>query len=145
MFSSDLDFCIICDPSSYVNDDIIISQSISECHEYLPIDNQVYSIFLLWSRDWSMVNHCYALVFQFRKLPLKNLCFFSLDCLANATRFSSSALFAQSLAMRSMGRLMAYTCTFLLCQLLLFYLNAMCLFLVFTFVLICHSCCNEKK
>ncbi|CAF1257681.1 unnamed protein product [Adineta steineri] len=65
--------------------------------------------------------------------------------LCNSTRFSSSSKFAQSLAIRSIGRIIAYTCTLLICQLLLFYLNSICLLLIFAFIFICHNCCNEKK
>ncbi|CAF1442969.1 unnamed protein product [Adineta ricciae] len=65
--------------------------------------------------------------------------------LCDSTKFSSSSRFAQSLAIRSLGRIIAYTCTLLLCQLLLFYINAICLLLLFAFLFICYCCCREKK
>ena len=70
---------------------------------------------------------------------------FRLDSLCQSAQFSSASIFAQSLAIRSLGRIIAYTCTLLLCQWLLFYINAICLLLIFAFVAICYCCCKEKK
>ncbi|CAF2525370.1 unnamed protein product [Rotaria sp. Silwood2] len=69
----------------------------------------------------------------------------AIHCLCNSTKFSSSSTFAQSLAIRSMGRIIAYTCTLLICQLLLFNINLICVLLIFCFIFICYCCCNEKK
>ncbi|CAF3294908.1 unnamed protein product [Rotaria socialis] len=69
----------------------------------------------------------------------------AIHCLCNATKFSSSSKFAQSLAMRSVGRIIAYACTLLLCQLSFFIINLICLLLVVIFILICYCCCHEKE
>ena len=90
---------------------------------------------------WSTIAISKFLISKHRSLTI----IIFLDSLSNATKFSSSAIFAQSLAMRSLGRIIAYTCTLVICQLLLFYINAICLIVIFIFLFICHSCCNQKK
>ncbi|UJR09754.1 hypothetical protein I4U23_013981 [Adineta vaga] len=63
--------------------------------------------------------------------------------MCHSRKFSSSSAFAQSLAFRYFGRLLAYSCALHLCQTLLFYINAISLFLIFSVLLICYCCCHH--
>lgn len=72
-------------------------------------------------------------------------CLFRLDSLCQSAQFSSASIFAQSLAIRSLGRIIAYACSLLLCQWLLFYVNAICLLLILAFVGVCYCCCCREK
>ncbi|CAF1418165.1 unnamed protein product [Adineta steineri] len=95
------------------------------------------------------------LIHDFPPLILKYILFFSygivlglwstisIHSICHTTKFSSSSLFAQSLAFRFIGRLIAYSCTARLCQSYLFYINSMSLLCIFSFIFICYCCCHR--
>ncbi|CAF2619107.1 unnamed protein product [Rotaria sp. Silwood2] len=67
----------------------------------------------------------------------------SIYSICNSMKFSSSSTFAQSLALRYLGRIIAYTCTLFLCQTILIYIDTCCLLCLFSFIFICYCCCNQ--
>ncbi len=87
---------------------------------------------------WSTIAFCKELILKIKNQFID----FCLDCICNSTKRSSSSTFAQSLALRFLGRIIAYTCTLFLCQSFLYYINSICLLCIFSFIFICYRCCN---
>ncbi|CAF1325400.1 unnamed protein product [Rotaria sordida] len=67
----------------------------------------------------------------------------SIYSICNSMKFSSSSTFAQSLALRYVGRIIAYTCILFLCQSSFVYIDTFCLLFLFSFIFICYCCCNQ--
>ncbi|CAF3454329.1 unnamed protein product [Rotaria socialis] len=63
--------------------------------------------------------------------------------ICNSMKVFSSSTFAQSLALRYLGRIIAYSCAVLLCQSFLFYVDTLCLLCMFGFIFISYCCCRQ--
>ncbi|CAF2064078.1 unnamed protein product [Rotaria magnacalcarata] len=62
----------------------------------------------------------------------------------NSMKVFSSSTFAKSLALRYLGRIIAYSCAVLLCQSFLFYVDTLCLLCIFGFICISYCCCRRQ-
>ncbi|CAF3564469.1 unnamed protein product [Rotaria sp. Silwood1] len=67
----------------------------------------------------------------------------SIYSICNSMKFLSSSIFAQSLALRYLGRLISYICILFLCQTSFMYIDTFCLLCLFSFIFICYCCCNQ--